>query len=265
MTLRAAQALGYDSRRVVELCGSLSPEEWAAPSGCAGWRVQDAVCHMACVFHSVVDPASIESGPADDAEASAEVAVQARRGWSPEEVTADYRHWAGLGLAAVAALQAAPGGDTVIALGNLGSHPAHLLANALVFDHYCHLRHDIGAAVPRAAALPRDEVALAETRIWMLAGLPQMCRAALAAAVTAPLRLVLDGPGGGSWLIDPAGPDGLCAIGEAGSATGSATVTSTVHDFVAWGTKRQDWRAAGLSIDGDAELASRVLDAVNVI
>ena len=55
------------------------------------------------------------------------------------EVLADYEEWAtrprrprrpaGSGAA-----------TTVVPLANLGSHPLHLLANALVFDHYCHLR-----------------------------------------------------------------------------------------------------------------------------
>ena len=265
MTQAAVTALRAESQRVMDLCASLTAEEWEAASDCAGWRVQDVVSHMASVFHTVADPATIEAGPPGDAEASAEVAVRARRDWAPARVEEDYRHWAALGLDAVAAMQEPPARDTVVPLANLGSHPLHLLANAFVFDHYCHLRYDIGPAVARAADLPEDPDALAETRVWMLAGLPQMCASALEEATTAPLNLVLEGPGGGCWTMRPAGADGLCPIEVGNDPAARATVTSTVAALISWGTKRRDWRRCAVSTEGDEELATRWLDAVNVI
>ena len=295
MTQGAVEALRAESHKLIELTSTLTADEWAAASGCAGWRVQDVVCHMACVFHSVTDPSSIESGPPDDVEASAEVPVQARRSWQPGEVVEYYRHWANLGLEAVAGLQVPPTAGVEVPLGNLGSHPLHLLANALVFDHYCHIRHDIGAAIPRAAGLPHDADALAETRVWMLAGIPQMCAGALSTALTSPVRLVLYGAGGGSWVVRPGSDGGLCRIEEEPDRTDSgeddagmdvagtdvagtdvagedaagtdvaATVTSDVHDFVSWGTRRRDWRESNVVVTGDTDLAAAVLDAINVI
>jgi hypothetical protein len=44
-----------------------------------------------------------------------------------------------------------------------------------------------------------------------------------------------------------------------------ATVVSTAHDFVSWGTKRRDWRDSGVRVDGDEAYAAQVLDAINVI
>jgi len=265
VTQRALDALRSESARLVELAATFTPMEWAAPSGCAGWRVQDVVCHMGCVFHSISDPATIEAGPPDDVEAAAEVPVQARRGWSPERVVEYYRDWAGKGFETLAGMQQSPTAETEVPLGNLGVHPLHLLANALVFDHYCHIRHDIGASVDRAAAQPRDDEALHETRVWMLAGLPQMCAARLRGAVTAPVGLVLEGPGGGSWIIEPAGDSGLCQLTPGSHATAAATLSSSVHDFVSWGTRRRSWRDGSVTISGDAELAGAVADAINVI
>lgn len=134
---------------MLALINSLGPQEWAAPSGCAGWRVKDVVAHMGAVFRSICGDTSIPSDPSGDAEKSAELAVAPRKEWSAAEVAAEYREWAPKGLAALAALQEPPLADAVIPLGNLGSHPMHILGNAIVFDHYCHLRHDIGAALPR--------------------------------------------------------------------------------------------------------------------
>ena len=59
---------------------------------------------------------------------------------------------------------------------------------------------------------------------------------------------------GASWSSSPA-PD----------AAPAATVTTTGHAFVQWGTKRRAWQACGVRVDGDAEYAASVLDAINVI
>jgi hypothetical protein len=180
-------------------------------------------------------------------------------------VADDYRHWASIGLDVMAGMQEPPTCDMAVPLGNLGTHPLHLLANALVFDHYCHLRYDVGAAVARASEFDRDEHALRETRVWMLAGLPQMCAEPLKPAVTAPISLVFEGAGGGSWTIHPAGEDGLCQIADGSDGTSAATIISSVHDFVSWGTKRRDWRHSGVRVSGDETMAAAVLDAINVI
>ena len=76
----------------------------------------------------------------------------------------------------------------------------------------------------------------------MLAGLPWMCADALAGNVDRPIVLTLDGPGGGTWTIAPGGDDGRVVVTEDASARRGATVRSTDHDFVIWGTRRAPWR-----------------------
>ena len=73
--------------------------------------------------------------------------------------------------------------------------------------------------------------------------------------------LVFDGPGGGSFVLAP-GADGWTV--DEGSETGAPTVHTTVHDFVAWGTKRSDWRDVVTGDTDNADLAT-VLDAINII
>ena len=60
----------------------------------------------------------------------------------------------------------------------------------------------------------------------MMAGLPQMQPDELAAVVTAPLRIELTGPGGGTWTITPAGDDGVigCVEGADGDVGGDGDV-----------------------------------------
>ena len=261
MTAAAIPALETEVRHVKELFVTLTPAEWAMASGCDGWRVQDVVQHMASVFQQIADPASIDFGDSGQAEVAAEVPVQARKAWTVDEVTAAYDEWSEKGVAALTALQEPPMADTVVPLSDLGSHPLHLLGNAIVFDHYCHLRHDIGVAVDRAAALPRGEAALAATRDWMLAGLPQMCARELAAAPQQAVNLVLEGPGGGRFVLAP-GDEGW-SVRES-TAPDRPTVTSSVHDFVSWGTKRSNWRKQ-VTGDTDNPDVAGVLDAINII
>ena len=155
--------------------------------------------------------------------------------------------------------------DTVVPLSDLGEHPLHMLANAIAFDHYCHLRHDIGAAIDRAAALPKDAQVLGPTLEWMLAGLPQMCESALAAAPQQPVNLVFDGPAAHSWCLTPgdqaAGPRWVVANGADDDAP---VIRSTAHDFVSWGTQRADWRATSTGDVSNAGVGA-VLDAINII
>ena len=261
MTAAAIPALEQQVREARELFAGLDPDEWQAASGCDGWRVQDVAQHMAAVFQQLADPSSIDTGDSGKAEQAAEVPVRDRRDWTTDEVIAAYDEWSTKGVAALAALQEPPMSETVVPLSDLGSHPLHLLANAIVFDHYCHLRHDIGATIDRAAALPHDEPALRATLDWMLAGTPQMCADALAAASQQPLNLVFDGPGGGAYVLAPG--EGAWTI-EATSDPSAPTVHTTVHDFVSWGTKRADWRTS-VSGDTDRDDVASVLDAINVI
>lgn len=261
MSVAAIPALESEVVRARELFVTLTPEEWQSSSGCDGWRVQDVAQHMASVFQQIADPASIDSGDSGHAEVAAEVPVQARRDWSTNEVIAAYDEWSVKGVAALTALQDPPMADTVVPLSDLGTHPLHILGNAIVFDHYCHLRYDIGAAVPRAAQFPQDGPALSATLEWMLAGLPQMCADALDAAPAQPVNLMFEGPGGGEFHLAP-GTSGWTVT--PGSVESSPTVRTTAHDFVSWGTKRADWRDSCTG-DVDQPDVAAVLDAFNVI
>lgn len=261
MTRAAIDALQAEVERAKELFSTLTDDEWQAPSGCEGWRVQDVAQHMAAVYQQIAAPETVPTGDSGKAEEIAEVAVRERRNWSPAEVVAAYEEWSEKGVAALAALQEPPVADNVVPLSDLGSHPLHLLANAIVFDHYCHLRHDIGAAVERAAQLDRDPDSLQPTLEWMLAGLPQMCAEALDSAPDQPVNLVFDGPAAGSYCLSP-GPHGWTVA--TGADDDAPLVRTTVHDFVSWGTKRSDWRGASTG-DVSNENVSAVLDVINII
>ena len=68
MSKAAVAPLNAEVGRVLALIDSLTDTEWNAPSGCAGWRVQEVVAHMGAVYRSICGDPSIPSDPSGDAE-----------------------------------------------------------------------------------------------------------------------------------------------------------------------------------------------------
>ena len=123
-----------------------------------------------------------------------------------------------------------------------------------------HLRHDIGAAVRRAADLPHDPLVLEVTIEWMLAGIPQMCTAALAACEQG-VNLVFTDLRHSVFVLRPGAPGELWTVTPGTDDSLPICVTSA-HEFVSWGTKRNDWRSHAQLTD---QAAAPTLDAINVI
>jgi uncharacterized protein (TIGR03083 family) len=265
MSERAVEALRAERDEVLAVARALRDEEWEAPSDCDGWRVHDVVAHMASVFRQIVDPSSVPTTDGPDVERDAELPVAERRAWPHHEVLAEYEEISAQGIGTLGGFQAPELAETVVPLKNLGAHPLHLLADAIVFDHYCHLRKDILRPLGpiERPPPPGDDLRLEPVVRWMLAGLPQMNGEALARIVTEPITLELGGPGGGRWTLQPAG-DGV-TIAADGADTSATVVRSTADDFVVWGTQRRDWRQCGVDVTGDETYAAAVLDAINVI
>ena len=264
MSERGVQSLRADHEAVLDVARSLSADEWAAPSGCAGWRVQDVLAHLACTFRTVAEPGTLPPGVTGDLEATQEVGVAERKDWPPDRVLAEYEELGTRAIEALAGLQAPGIGENMIPIENAGMYPLHMVANALAFDHYCHLRNDIlqpGGPVDRPSP-PHDDLRLEATLEWLIAGLPQMPGPAIAEAVEAPVVLDLTGPGGGTWTIRPGGDGVEVTDGRADDAV--ATIRSSAQDFVVWSTLRRPWRDLGVETEGDTAAAERVLDAIHL-
>ena len=81
-----AVRLGIDD--ALGVFSTLSEEEWARPSACAGWRVQDVAAHMSSNFKETADPSPPPSEPLPPlrAEELMEMLVEPRRAWTVDEV-----------------------------------------------------------------------------------------------------------------------------------------------------------------------------------
>lgn len=86
-------------RRFAEVLSTLSPEQWATPSRCEGWTVQDVVSHLAGtdLFWNVSITAGLAGTPTRmlvgfDPKATPAALVDARRGASPADTLAGFVH-----------------------------------------------------------------------------------------------------------------------------------------------------------------------------
>jgi uncharacterized protein (TIGR03083 family) len=263
MSRQGVEGLRAERADTIEILKSLSDDEWNAPSGCEGWAVRDVVAHMGSILHGVVDPTKMPD-VSGGTEPAMESPVEERRNWPVADVLAEFESFSEQAAAVFTMAQDPPLSETMLPMGDLGTHPMSMLASTFCFDNYCHLRHDI--LQPRGSIdrpePPRDETRLAATFEWMLGGLPWMSQAALT-VLDRPVVLVLTGPGGGAWTIAPGGEDGRVQVTDGAASDAAATITSDGHEFVAWATHRRPW-AECVTIDGDEPYASTILDAVHI-
>jgi uncharacterized protein (TIGR03083 family) len=259
-----AAAFAAEQALVLDVVTSLTPDEWAAPSGCAGWTTHDLVAHMAAICRIVTDPGSLTGTGEITTEAAQEVHVADRRSWSDADVLAEYAT-ASAGVAAVlpALVEQV---DVVFPAGDLGTYPLPVIACSLPFDHTTHLRADLVAprgSVDRTLPAP-DATVLGASVAWVVAALPQQVTSGVP-AFAGEVRLVLDGPGGRTVALRAGDRSGGLAVtvpAEDGPAP-VATVTAPTDTLVWWATRRADWRRH-VTIAGDAAVAGPVLDAIHV-
>jgi uncharacterized protein (TIGR03083 family) len=235
----AIEAIRADRAALLDIARELTDEQWQAPSGCAGWRVQDLVAHLGNLFWLVVDPAAVPATAGLPTEVAQEQAVQARRDWSAADVLADYEAVSKTGLDRLAEFA---GLDGELSLGDLGTYQLAVLPSAYSFDHYTHIRADLFA--PRGPLTgeppPSDQLRLGPALDWIEAALPQQ-NAAAAGACT--LEIQVAGPlsaGRGARLI------------RFGHGQARATISSDGPALIRWITQRGTWAELGVAAAGDA-------------
>lgn len=245
---------------------TLDDADWSAETGCPRWTVKDMVNHLAATFAVVLDPESALDGVGPDVslEAINDVMVDAGSDMSPKDVLAEYERLAPDAVAAVAAVQGSDLLTVTATLGDVGTYPVHWFANALCFDHLCHLTADVLAPTGpvNRAAPPLDEARLGPSMDWLIAVLPQWSGAALAGAVTKPIDVELTGPGGRSFQLQPG--DGTHATVATDTSGADAKITSSAADAMTWLTGRTDAKAAS-TLSGDEAYAAAVLGAMRAV
>jgi uncharacterized protein (TIGR03083 family) len=231
----ALETVRADRATLLEIGAGLTEDEWQAPSGCQGWRVQDVVTHLANLFWLLADPAKLPPVAGVPTEQAQEAAVQARKDRSGGAALADYEEAAGPALERLAQIETL---DIELPLGDLGTYPAALTSAAYSFDHYTHIRADLfePRGSLRGAPPPSGAQRLGPVLDWIEAALPQQ-NAAAAAACT--LQLEVTGAGARSISF--------------GSGRPTATIRSAGPSLVRWVTQRGNWAELGVRAAGDDE------------
>lgn len=255
-------ALRAERNAVVEFCRGLSAEEWTRPSRCKGWTMQDVVAHMGAAYHGTFGVWVVKLMRSKDVEAGNDRDADARRTWPSAKVLREYERWSKRFLAIGGLLQTPPMASIPIRLAEVGTYPARMLASALTFDHYLHLRYDMAGALGRSVP-PATPGVLPVVLEWMWAGLPTMSGSALS-WLERSVSFTLQGPGGGTWSVVPTrGP--VVKVVDHGVDDAAAVITGDAETFPVWGTKRELWRESAVKIEGDEDLAARLLDSMRVI
>jgi uncharacterized protein (TIGR03083 family) len=241
MTTTAIDALQADRAALLDICAGLSGAEWLAPSGCAGWSVQDVVAHVGTLFWAVVDLSALPDTSGLPTERAQDVNVESRRSWTPEQVLADYE---AVSTKALEALVGLVGQEFEVPLGDLGTYPASVLSSAFAFDHFVHIRSDLFA--PRGSlqgdAPPADQLRLGPALDWVEAALPQQ-NAGPIASLTGAVEIDLSGPGARALRI--------------GTGDVASCVRSDTSSFLRWITQRATWADTGVAATGnEADLAA---------
>jgi uncharacterized protein (TIGR03083 family) len=251
----------------VEVFGSLSADEMEAPSACAGWTVRTLLAHLTGGVAGMAGLLSLGGyAETDDLEEVTDARARQLAARPAAELLELLRLSVPKVLATFGALP--PQYATAqVSLGSAGAYPFARMADALTFDHTCHVRWDLLAPRgPVRRVLPElDEGRLASSVSWLVGGIPRMTTAGFRAALTEPLAFVLTGPGATTFRVLPGADTAVVATGALppGSQAARAAVRSTAADFVAWGTGREP-RHGRVAVDGDAAYADRVLDAFRV-
>jgi uncharacterized protein (TIGR03083 family) len=230
----ALDALAADRDELLRICGTLPDTAWRAPTGCAGWTVQDLVAHLGGLFWLVVDPTTLPSVEGLPTETAQEVIVEARRAWSVTQVLDDYASVSATGLDRLRSLAAV---DVEVALGDLGTYPASALPKAYAFDHFTHIRADLFApsgpldGPPPAADADRADAAID----WIDLAVSQQNPDAIDAL-----------PGSVELVVED-----LSRVVMIGSGPVVATVRADAFSFVLWVTQRARWDERDAVATGD--------------
>jgi uncharacterized protein (TIGR03083 family) len=254
---------------VLAVVERLSPEDWSLPSACAGWTVQDVVVHLGAFFEVLADPGfEAPPNPSRSAERFNDLLVDQRRWMRPHDALEYYRTQSTAGLAALERFRAPDAGERWMPMWDLGRYPLHSLPDAVCFDHVCHLYLDVLqplGPLTRDARTSPDPRSMEAAIDWMITGVAQMSGAALTGALTAPVALVLTGAGGRVVQLLPSEQGEVIDVVTAASErTAAATITSSTSEFLAWATARAP-RHGAVSLDGDRDLAERVLSSLRVV
>jgi uncharacterized protein (TIGR03083 family) len=153
---------------IADLCADLTPEQWALPTDCPGWTVQDNLSHLSGTESMLLGRPSPDPAPEglthvlNTIGAINEAWVEARRSWPGDKVLAEFVEVTGRRVGALRAMTDeeldAPSSSPI------GTVPYATFMNLRVMDCWVH-EQDIRRALDRPGHLDGPAVAAAIDRL----------------------------------------------------------------------------------------------------
>lgn len=250
------------ARDTLALLEDLDVAQWTTPTDLPGWTVADVAAHLAhleaVTAGHVVDEAPTTASPGGLASAYTEAGVEARRGHTREQVLTELR--AGIDARAASLAEAPPSDPSARAdhtPAGVGWTWDTMLRNRTV-DIWCH-EQDIRRAVERLGGLD-SPAAVVTTHTFALA-MPYVLGKKVGATAGTAVLWNLTGPLA-MQVGATVGDDGRARPGVPGSP--AATLTLSSEDFAVLAAGRRGPGAVRVEVEGDADLAHRVLEQMAV-
>lgn len=246
---------------IQDLCAGLSTEEWALPTDCPGWTVQDVVAHLAhleCVL-ATGDDAGLGEQSHAVASSYTEHGVDARRGRDPQELLDELQTSVEKRAKTLRALPDDPSATADITPGGIKWSWDTLLSNRAL-DMWVH-EQDIRRAIgkPGGMDVPGAQI----TTMTLGAGMPYVLgkKVKPAAGTTVVWRVTGEAPFEIAAVI---GEDGRASKLDASPQDATTTLTMSTEAFTIIAAGRRGPDGLGIVIDGDRALGDAVLAAMGV-
>lgn len=260
----AVAALAAEWQAITELCATLSDAEWAAPTDCPGWSVQDNVSHIIGTERMLLgDPApEIDVGDVphvhNEIGRMNELWIAARRPWSPSAVLEEFGEVTAARLAALADMTQVDFDAESWTPAGTDTYGRFMRIRTL--DCWVH-EQDIRAAVGRPGHVsgPVVEMVLDEFAFAVGFAVAKLGRAPDGARAL----IALTGPAARDWRVQVAERRGRLVESFDGDAGPTITLRTDAHTY----TRLAGGRIAGdaalsrglVSLEGDLEAAERIL------
>ncbi|MFI6521950.1 maleylpyruvate isomerase family mycothiol-dependent enzyme [Spirillospora sp. NPDC050679] len=261
-SLMAANSAAFEQtvRSTIALAAEFGPREWARPTECPGWSVQDVVSHIVGIELMLLgeDPAPGHVLPDDgfphvrnEMGRMMEPAVDVRRSRSGEQVLAELRDVLERRLAALPGID--PDEPTLAPTGHPTTQAGFMGFRA--FDAWIH-EQDVRRAVGRPGNL--DAPATVCARRIMVPGLPVVVAKRAGAAPGRSVVFEVTGPVEFTERV-LVGDDGRAALADGLDREPDVRLRMDWETFVRLAAGRCAPADVAVAVEGDRELAGRVL------
>ena len=260
-TDRLVTALEETWDGIRKLLADVRDEEWSRPTPCTDWDVHDLASHLAAIesqFQGLPQPPSDPPPGASGIDGWTAMGVQARRGWTPDQILSEIEQASEAQLGHVRSLDAE--GWRGKTMGPLGETTEERLALTRLMDIYVHLL-DLRSGLGRDLQPDAEPTALGVCVDWALDLTPWGAVKKAGLGEGSRVRLALSEPE--ARTVDVVVEDGRGRVEKpSGEVTDSIAGPAPAYLLLVTGRTTVADAAGGLKAEGDA--ARRLVEGFRV-